>query len=253
MGKSADSEKAAPPSSKHPEATGLGWMALSLVMLLSLLSFRIDASASNWLGLIGWGLSFALYWTFGLCSYLLAFFLGWLGWQNLLDRKIPSFSLKIFYFSLFILSLSLLLNLCSEKGILPIDFLYNRIYSESLFFDLPYPRQTTRSNLGGVPLYYLYRDLPTFNLQTMLSDVGITLTSSLVAIASFILLTGIRIVPLLLQIKNKAIASSSWILQKLESPEKEAPQDLSLKTAQEIETILRGFFHFSASPPISSQ
>jgi S-DNA-T family DNA segregation ATPase FtsK/SpoIIIE len=191
----------------HSEGKGLIVLGLTSIMLLSLLSFHLDDPTRNWLGLVGWGIAWGLNWAFGLSSYLIISFLGWLGWQWLLNREVPTLTTKIIYFSLLLLSCSVLLNLMAEKGI---AFGQNRIYSESLFLDLPYPHRMTRYNLGGVPFYFLYRDLPTFNLQRMLSDVGITLTFSIIGAVSFLLLTQLRVSPLF----KKAIAKmGKWIGQ----------------------------------------
>ena len=78
-----------------------------------------------------------------------------------------------------------------------------RVYTESSLFDLPYPHRVTRYNAGGVPFYYLYKDLPTFNLQRMLSNVGIGLTFSISLLVSFLLATEIKLIPLILSIKKK--------------------------------------------------
>ncbi|MFS8563548.1 MAG: hypothetical protein LVR00_04180 [Rhabdochlamydiaceae bacterium] len=38
--------------------------------------------------------------------------------------------------------------------------LKHKVITESTFLKLPYPKKVIRHNLGGVPFYYLYRDLP---------------------------------------------------------------------------------------------
>ncbi len=112
-----------------------------------------------------------------------------MGWQFLLNRPIANFVSKTIYFGIFLVSSCLLLNLCAELGL---NILEHKIYTETHFFDLPYPHHATRYNLGGVPFYYLYRDIPTMNLQRLLSDVGIGLTFSITAIVSFLLFTEIQ-------------------------------------------------------------
>ncbi len=229
-------------TSSHPEGKGLILLASAFILLLSLLSFDIEEQGRNWLGLIGWGLAWALQWAFGMGSYLVALFIGWLGWQHLLNRQIPSLSIKITYFSLLLLSVCFLMNLCAEKQVSWVESFSSRIYSESLFFDFPYPHRTTRHNLGGVPLYYAYRDLPTFNLQRMLSDVGIALTFSIVALVSFILLTELRIVPILNALKQKTAQLTGFLKEKLNKkefpPEASAIEMVQFKTAHEIEKTL---------------
>ncbi len=218
------------------EAKALILLGFSLIALLSLLSFHINDPTKNWLGLVGWGIGLGFNFLFGLTSYLVIIFLGWLGWQSLLGREIASLISKTVYFGILLLSSSLLLNLFAELGLSLGSFLENKIYSETCLFDFPYPHRTTRYNLGGVPLYYLYRDLPTFNLQRMLSDVGVGLTFSITAIVSFLLLTETRIGPLLAMLKEKL---RSGLFHKTAS-EKEIEKIplLSTKTAEEIENTL---------------
>jgi DNA segregation ATPase FtsK/SpoIIIE, S-DNA-T family len=222
------------------EGKGLILLGFSLITLLSLLSFHTEDSGKNWLGLVGWGLGWGFSYLFGLTSYLILVFFGWLGWQFLLGREIPTLVAKSIYFGIFLISCSLLLNLIAELA-LPLTSLFeNRVYSETHLFDLPYLHRTTRYNLGGVPLYYLYRDLPTFNLQRMLSDVGIGLTFSITATVSFLLLTEIRLVPIVTALKEKWRSSKTVISSFLNKAgqEKEVFPLLSTKTAEEIENTL---------------
>lgn len=193
MAKQSESKK----KIAHPEAKGLIMIAASLVLLLCLVSFYIKEPAKNWLGLIGYGIAFGMNFLFGLTSYLIAGYLLWSGWKLLSEEKIDNFTPKTIYFGALILSLCILLNLYAEKGLYLPGMLLSKIYSESLFFELPYPHRFTRHNAGGVPVYFLYRDLPTFNLQRMLSDVGVGLTFSIASITSFILCTEIRVLPLI--------------------------------------------------------
>jgi len=185
------------------EGKGLILLGISLILLLSLLSFQSQDPGKNWIGLLGWGLGWVCNFLFGLCSYLMIAALSWLGWQNLLRREIPSLPSKCVYFGILLTSCCLLLNCLAECSLYIPPFLEDRIYSQTHLFDLPYPHRATRYNLGGVPFYYLYTDLPTLNLQRMLSDVGIWLTFSITALVSFLLLTEIELLPLLVSMKQK--------------------------------------------------
>lgn len=220
---------------RHPEGKGLLLLGLSLLLALSLLSFQSEDRTGNWLGLIGWSLAYASNFLFGLASYLIVFFGGWLGWQYLLGRNITSLTSKTIYFSVFLVSSAILLNLSAEHGSFLSALFEQRIYTETYQFDLPYPHSATRYNLGGVPLYYLYRDLPICNLQHMLSDVGIGLTFSFAAIVSFLLLTEIQIIPLLLQLKHKCKEIALGLKRKAETSHE--PQELA-KSPREIENAL---------------
>ena len=139
------------------------------------------------------------------------------GWQFLLNRQIPSLVSKSVYCGIFVVSCSLLLNLIAESSPSFGAFFGTHVYSETHFFDFPFPHRTTRYNLGGVPLYYLYCDFKTLNLQRLLSDVGIGLTFSITALVSFLLLTEIQLIPLFLSLKEK-LRSSKAALSSDSSP-----------------------------------
>lgn len=180
----------------HPEAKGLALIASSLFVMLCLLSFVIEEPSQNWLGLVGYGIGWAFHYLFGLTSYLITGYFLWAGWKLLSEENVVNFTAKTMYFGVFVLSLNILLSLLAENGFPFPEFLVKRTYSESLFFSLPFPHTFTRHNMGGVPAYYLYRDLSTFNLQRMLSDVGVGLTFSIASFTSFLLTTEIRLLPL---------------------------------------------------------
>lgn len=223
------------------EGKGLILLGVSLMLSLSLLSFNISDPTKNWLGLVGWGIALAFNYLFGLSSDLIIIFLGWLGWRFLLGREIPSMASKSIYFGILLISCSLLINLLAELNPSLAGFFEQKVYSETYFFDFPYPHQTTRYNLGGVPFYYLYCDLPTFNLQQMLSDVGIGITFSITAMVSFLLLTEIRLAPLLVLLKEKIRSSKNAIVDlvnKAKTEKEVEPPPLSTKTAEEIENTL---------------
>ncbi len=171
------------------ELKGLIYLGLACLFLLSSLSFHSDHAESNWLGLVGWSVGFGLSFLFGLCSYFIPIFLGWLGWQKLLSRPIQGLVSKSIYFGLCTLSCSLLLNLIAEHATGFASWFATWVYTETHTSDFPYPHRTTRYNLGGVPAYYLYSDLPTVNLQKMLSDFGVGFTFSITFLVSFFLLT----------------------------------------------------------------
>ena len=235
--------------SPHAEGKGLLWIGLCLILLLSLLSFHMDAPHKNWLGYIGWGIGFGLTWALGLASYGLIAFLGWLGWQYLLSKIIVSRAVKMIYFICFMASTCLLLNLCGELGLAG-GWCEKRVYTESFLFDLPYPHRVTRYNLGGVPFYYLYKDLPTFNLQRMLSNVGIGLTFSISMLVSFLLATEIKLIPLLLSIKKNSIAIKAAVDRLLIRPQAERIADMPSSNEAIEKTLTRSTL---AHQPIYAQ
>jgi S-DNA-T family DNA segregation ATPase FtsK/SpoIIIE len=232
---------------KHPEAKGLGLLSVALVFLLSLLSFKAGDPSANWLGLIGYGLAWAQSYLFGLPAYLIVFYMGWMGWRLLSFQQIPGGMLKTLYFAFGLISCCILLNLIAEWGTPLPAFFKERIYVESMSFSLPYPHRYTRYNLGGVPLYYLYRDLPTLNLQRMLSDVGIALTFSITSLVSFFLLTGIRLVPLLRALPKPSLKK---LLDRLRAPEE---GELPTQTPEQIENTLTKRFPQPIYPSVQER
>lgn len=189
-------------SPTHPEAKGLLLLGGCLILLLAELSFKSGEPASNWLGLFGYFIAFVFNYLFGLTSYIIILFFGMLGWRLLIDQEVQKKNFKRLYFVLFTLSSCLLLNQIAEHSLFFSSLFENKVYTESVLLQYPFPQRMTRHNLGGVPLYYLYKDLPTLNLQRMLSDVGITLTFGITALVSFLLLSGLRLLPFLRLLKK---------------------------------------------------
>jgi S-DNA-T family DNA segregation ATPase FtsK/SpoIIIE len=176
---------------------GLYCILFSLFLLLSLLSFSYGQVEKNWLGILGYGAAWAATYLLGLGAFGIVFYLGWVGWGRLTSRPLPKE--KTLYFFLFLLSCCILLNACAEWGMTLPQFLAQKIYSESISFSFPYLHHQWRENVGGVPLYYLYRDLSVFSLQRLFSDIGIIITFTSLTLVSFILLTDIQVLPLILR------------------------------------------------------
>jgi S-DNA-T family DNA segregation ATPase FtsK/SpoIIIE len=186
-------KKDSAPKNSHPETKGLLFILLSVISLVCLFSYDIDDKTTNWMGMIGHGYAWTLMYLFGLTVYIVLGFIGWIGWKLLLQGEIARLKSKIFYLSLLGISFSFLLNLSAEKGLPIPGAMRHKILTESITMELPYIRHTVRHNLGGVPVYFLYRDLPSFNLQHMLSDVGVGITFTLTGLLSFLFLTEVRI------------------------------------------------------------
>jgi len=198
----------------NPEAKGLALIASSLFIMLCLLSFNIDDPSKNWLGLVGHGIAWGCNFLFGLTSYLFIGYFLWAGWKLLAEETLTNFTAKTIFFGVFIFSLCTLLTLLAENSFPFPDALTRKVYSESLFFDIPFPHRLTRQNMGGVPAYFLYKDLPNFNLQRMLSDVGVSLTFSIAVCTSFFLTTEIRLLPLIKKCVAKIKQLQATIIEK---------------------------------------
>jgi len=181
----------------HPEMKGLLILAAAAFLLLSLFSFVQEMPAYNWMGQLGYHVALGLLYVFGIGAYGIAGFLSWIGWKFLTAEETPKLTVRTLYFSLLLVSLCLLLNLQVETQGLPFPFLQKRVFSEVYVSSFPTPHKIVRFNLGGVPFYYLFHDLPTFNLENLLSPIGVFLTFSTTSLFSLILLTNTRVLPFL--------------------------------------------------------
>ena len=163
-----------PPKKKiqhHPEAKGLLFIAISLLVCFCLASFIEGKPSENYLGSVGYFVAYALHYLFGLASYGLVSFLCWMGWRLIKVQSYASVPIKALYFSFFITSICILLNLIAETRWIDVSIFYPKVYSESAILKIPLPVRYTRYNLGGVPFYYLYRDLPNFNLEELMGGL----------------------------------------------------------------------------------
>jgi len=214
---------------RHPEAKGLCILAISAILQLSLFSFHYDAPKENWLGLVGHGIAFAFTYLFGLGSFFLMFYLSYIGITTLSKNSGERLKAKNFYFGCFLFSFCLLLNLIAETKFPFPDILLHKVPVDTIVLNEPIPHMHIRHNLGGVPLYYLYADLPTYNLKHLLSNVGIGITFSIIAIVSTLLFTEIQAVKLWEQLK-KLVKWAFNAIKDFEMPQKE--QDLSTLSTQ---------------------
>lgn len=187
---------------KHPELKGLLILSSCLVLLVSLITFTQGDPSKNFLGLIGYSIALSSLWMFGLGVYLIAIYAIWIGWRLLYSERVPAFPIRTFYFSIFLVSFCLLLTVYAETKGLSNPLLQTHVFSESITLKAPYLHKIIRYNLGGVPLYYLYKDLPLYSMMNLLSHIGTTLTFSITAFISFILLTGASILNTLKNIKK---------------------------------------------------
>lgn len=195
-------------SISHPEIKGLCTLAASLFLFLSLGSFVRGAPYSNWFGVVGYGVALGWLYAFGLCAYLIACWVGWTGWRLLMSTLPSGWGIKTLHFFCFMGSLCILLNVIAEHCAPFSSFVQTHLFSETSLLMRPFVHRVVRCNLGGVPFYYLYRDLPLFNLQHMLSDVGVTITFCLTALMALILCTDTRLVALGERIKG--VFAGAW-------------------------------------------
>lgn len=186
----------------HPEAKGFIYIAFGFLYALALYSFVYGDVHSNYLGIIGYSAAWTSMSIFGLASYFIPLFIISFGWKNLTKTPVINIKRKFSFFFLFLMSSSILLTIIAEENIHIATFFSNNIFTSKIFSSDPSPQFYDRYNLGGIPFYYLYKDIPFINLKKMLSNIGIILIFSTLTVVSFLLFSNIHIIP-----KTKQIAS----------------------------------------------
>lgn len=169
------------------ETRGFLILAFAIILLLSLMSFALAPDSKNLLGLMGHTLGWALHALVGLSSYILVFYIGWIGWRLLFCKSLHFLWLKHLYVVVAMISFCMLLSLIESDA--PS---FGQKIGETFYPGLWANRM--RYHLGGAPFYYLYRDLPSFNLNHILNTVGVALIFSSTLIASLLFLFKIRLV-----------------------------------------------------------
>ncbi|MDF2577633.1 MAG: ftsK [Chlamydiales bacterium] len=167
---SALSQRFSFPLSK--EVGGLLMLSISSMLLISVFSFSMGDIHHNYLGLIGYYCAYALQYLFGLSSYLILTYCIWLGCNFMRNRSPHFLVLQILYVIMATASSCILLNLFAERFPHLAIHVGKNAYIEVITIQVPYLLQKLRYNLGGVPFYYLYRDLPVLNLHRLFSDFG---------------------------------------------------------------------------------
>ncbi|HSX38859.1 MAG TPA: DNA translocase FtsK 4TM domain-containing protein [Chlamydiales bacterium] len=182
------------PASLNPDIRGLIYLIAAVLSFISLYSFRYLDPRSNGLGYLGYIAALSVEYLFGLGSYLLPCYLFWLGIRYLSQQKLTHVLYDHLYFLILLASTSFLLTIAAESFQMFASSWEDRVISEIHVLHFPYPRTLIRRNLGGVPFYFLYADMPGVNLQRVLSPVGCVLVFASLGLVSFFLLTRLRFV-----------------------------------------------------------
>lgn len=222
-------------SKTNPEVLGLLWIALSLILTVSLYSFTFDAPKTNLLGYLGYFLSFGFNYLFGLSSYLVSVYFFCIGFE-LLSKKKNTFDISdhCLFFSLAASSSFLLTVFASSYPEIASSF-STKVITESVTFIGPVKETITRYNLGGIPFYLLYSDIPHLNLQKILSASGTAIIFTSLFFISLLLLTRMQIWALFISMQNKIKSLLTRPEKPLEKPTKiKIP---SLPTLKEKKTI----------------
>ena len=230
----------------NPDAQGLFFIALGFLGILSFFSFSYLDPRSNWLGYVGYVSALGTEYIFGLAAYLIPVYLIWLGLRLINKQKLSHPAYHQFYFAILMLSLCMLLNIFAERFPEQAARFDHRVVTETIVVYNPYPQTIVRYNLGGIPFYFLYADLPFANLMRILSPTGSTLIFASLGIVSFLLLTRIRIVSKFRQLMGLAKIISQWLAKRLEKKTVPLP-----KIPPRIYTGLPSTSHESIRPTIN--
>lgn len=176
--------KTAPIKWLPSEIKGLLILGCALVFLTSLISISWGHLQNNWIGIAGYTLGWILQALFGLSSYGLVVFFGWIGWRLLFSKPLNHLIVKTLYLLLGITSLSMLLTVFEVHYPLA-----NKTLSYWIYPSLA--EKKINFHMGGAPFYFFYHDLPFFNLNRVLSSIGVTLVFSCTLLASVIYLAKI--------------------------------------------------------------
>ena len=166
------------------EALGLLLLTLSFFLVLSQLSFVHHMPDKNWLGIVGYTLGLLGHYTFGFSGHALSIVLAHMGVRFFTGKKIEHLSWHLFYCTLFIFSLSVLLNLTAEQLPQTYSSLESRLHTESILVGASKPYLHLRYNAGGALSYYLLKDIPTYSLLHLLSPSGVAIVFSMLLLVS---------------------------------------------------------------------
>ena len=223
------------------DAKGLFLLAIGFLGCLALLTFNVHHLSSNWLGFLGYAIAISSEFIFGLGAYLIPIYCFWWGAHLLKTQKTTHSATDHLYFLIFLGSICILLNVFAEYLPDRAAIFENKVITETIFVQTPYPHVLVRYNLGGVPFYFLFRDLPYSNLQHLLSTIGTTLIFSSLALVSFLLLTRVRIFlnlrlighALFSLLRSVAIAMTHKLKHKPEDAFEDDPASVYSKTPKE--------------------
>ncbi|MBN2479953.1 MAG: DNA translocase FtsK 4TM domain-containing protein [Parachlamydiales bacterium] len=179
---------------KHFETRGLFIFSLNILLILSLMSFKKGSPHQNWLGYLGYYSAYITTYLFGIGSYFISLYLGWIAIKNISQKGFDVFLFKTLSFLIFLISSCFLLNIYADSHPNVASIFSNKIFTENIYSNGIKPHFYTRYNLGGGFLYYIYKDLPFLNLKQILSPVGCVLIFTVISFTSFLLFTGINII-----------------------------------------------------------
>lgn len=180
--KRASSKSKEKPKQDTTAIRGLSVISISIAVFLSLLSFALGPNTHNWIGIIGFSVGKFTHAVFGLGSYFLCFYLMWIGWRLLFVKPLNYLAIKTVYIITLMASLCILLSLAEDRFPTIAKTLGNAFYPNHWQNKLHY-------HLGGALFYYIYHDLPLFNLVHIFNALGVAILCVSTFLASLLFLT----------------------------------------------------------------
>lgn len=206
-----------------PDAKAIFYIISALLGFFSLYSFSFLHPQQNWLGLVGYITALGGVYLFGLSAYLLPCYLFWLGAHLLTQKKALYSKYDHLHFILLLCSTSILLTVFADSFPDSARKWDGSIISESVTFYHPFIQTIIRYNLGGIPFYFLYADMPILQLQKVLNPTGCSLIFSSLAVVSFLFLTRVPLWTILQGISKAFSLVFRWALT-LAAKKKQAPK-----------------------------
>lgn len=208
-----------------PEIRGLLCLSLALIFTLSLISFSFSPPKINMLGLVGDNIGWLMYAAFGLGSYYVCIYLGWIGWRLLFSKPLNHLWAKSFWVAIFLISFCTILSIIEDASPQMADSI-GTILSPELW------TRKRHYHLGGAPAYYIYHDLNSFNLRLIFNTLGTTILCISGMVASFLFLAKIHPMRLITGIQEALVQlKPKW--PKWEPKEQEDPAGPTVKGLSE--------------------
>lgn len=169
------------------EIRGLICLSLALIAFLSLISFSLHGHfARNWIGAAGYIFGWSLTALLGLSSYLATLYCAWIGWRLIFKKTVNHFAAKTIYALMGIVSVSMLLSVLEDQSLAATQWISTTFYKDAWEHKIRY-------HLGGAPFFYVYRDLPGYNLANIFNVLGVAILFSSTLLASILLLAKISL------------------------------------------------------------
>jgi S-DNA-T family DNA segregation ATPase FtsK/SpoIIIE len=204
------------------EIRGLLLLTFALTIVLSLISFAANGpETKHWLGFVGYCIGWIFNALFGLGSYFIAMFIAWVGWRMLFHKSLKYPALKCLYVTLSVVSLCFLLSLFEDLYPSSAAVISNIFYKSAWQRKMHY-------HLGGAPFYFIYKDMPGFNLLHVLNSLGVAIVFSSTFIAGIFFLTKVSPKSILEKI-SKLFQKNPALEQVFETiPEKPSPAPVKI-------------------------